>query len=37
LIDGVAAWCTDRNIRVRRASAVGLLHAIRSGLALDVA
>jgi 3-methyladenine DNA glycosylase AlkD len=35
LIRRVAAWSTDRNMWVRRASAVGLLPAIRSGAALD--
>jgi 3-methyladenine DNA glycosylase AlkD len=37
LVKRVAAWSTDRNMWVRRASAVGLLPAIRAGAALDAA
>ena len=37
LIPGMRRWASDRNMWVRRASAVGLIPSFRRGLALDVA
>jgi 3-methyladenine DNA glycosylase AlkD len=37
LVPRVAAWSRDRNLWVRRASAVGLIPSARRGLALDAA
>ena len=37
LVPRVAAWSRDRNMWVRRASAVGLIPSARKGLALDAA
>lgn len=37
LIPGMRTWASDRNMWVRRASAVGLIPSFRRGLALDVA
>jgi 3-methyladenine DNA glycosylase AlkD len=37
LVPRVAGWSRDRNMWVRRASAVGLIASARSGLALDAA
>jgi 3-methyladenine DNA glycosylase AlkD len=36
LLPRMRAWSRDRNMWVRRASIVGLIHAIRKGLALDL-
>jgi len=37
LVPRVAAWARDRNMWVRRASAVSLIPSVRKGLALDLA
>lgn len=37
LVRGVSTWADDRNMWVRRASAVSLIPSVRKGLALDVA